>query len=408
MHWIYLIHEFHNLSWITEINELFHDILIYWDAPVDDLYFSWKQWFEVKKHLNSGFVSYTLHKTLTDGLEWCGLLWCFYQLFGLSFWRHPFTAEDPLLSKWWNATFLQIWWRNKLIYILDDLRGGTHFQQIFIFEWTIPLISLSNSFNIWYLFIYLLLYSEYKSVDISLLLPYFKWDFVMQFGIASRKFSWHPLSLSLSSPSLSPPLTHQYVPTFPLQSVGHMNPPPPFCLGLPPIPPLPLSLSLSLGKYCLIPLSLSLSLSINRPHSFPLSCCMPSDPLYLPYSFQWFFSLRDVFRDFLNSSVPVLSLLTSSLSIVIFSISLLSSSHTCLFHLFSPVHGHTHTNNSSEIIYEFFQRNKNKGKKCYEFWQSKTLMLLSELWKNVMRNIWVHNEISDFWLQTILAHLSTV
>ncbi len=34
MHWIYLIYEFHNLSWITEINELFHDILIYWDAPV--------------------------------------------------------------------------------------------------------------------------------------------------------------------------------------------------------------------------------------------------------------------------------------------------------------------------------------------------------------------------------------
>ncbi len=27
-------HEFHNLSWITEINELFHNILIYWDAPV--------------------------------------------------------------------------------------------------------------------------------------------------------------------------------------------------------------------------------------------------------------------------------------------------------------------------------------------------------------------------------------
>ncbi len=31
---MYLIHEFHILSWITEINELFHDILIYWDAPV--------------------------------------------------------------------------------------------------------------------------------------------------------------------------------------------------------------------------------------------------------------------------------------------------------------------------------------------------------------------------------------
>ncbi len=61
------------------------------------------------------------------GVVWitCGLLWCFYQLFGLSFWRHPFTAEHPLLSKWWNATFLQIWWRNKLIYILDDLRVST-------------------------------------------------------------------------------------------------------------------------------------------------------------------------------------------------------------------------------------------------------------------------------------------
>ncbi len=51
----------------------------------------------------------------------CELLWCFNQLFGLSFWRHPFTAEDTLLGKWWNATFLQNWWRNKLIYILDGL-----------------------------------------------------------------------------------------------------------------------------------------------------------------------------------------------------------------------------------------------------------------------------------------------
>ncbi len=27
----------------------------------------------------------------------CELLWCFCHLFGLSFWRHPFTAEDPLI-----------------------------------------------------------------------------------------------------------------------------------------------------------------------------------------------------------------------------------------------------------------------------------------------------------------------
>ncbi len=45
------------------------------------------------------------------GVVWitCGLLWCFYQLFGLLFWRHPFTVEDPLVSKWCNAIFLQIY-----------------------------------------------------------------------------------------------------------------------------------------------------------------------------------------------------------------------------------------------------------------------------------------------------------
>ncbi len=31
-----------------------------------------------------------------------GLLWWFYQLLGLSYWRHSFTAEVPLVSKWCN------------------------------------------------------------------------------------------------------------------------------------------------------------------------------------------------------------------------------------------------------------------------------------------------------------------
>ncbi len=81
------------------------------------------------KHLNNGLVfiflqacSFCLLQMLTDGLEWCGLLWCFYQtliltapihcrasigshsdgthslqsIHWLSFWRHPFTAEHPL------------------------------------------------------------------------------------------------------------------------------------------------------------------------------------------------------------------------------------------------------------------------------------------------------------------------
>ncbi len=61
------------------------------------------------------------------GAVWitCGLLWCFYQLFGLSFWRHPFTAEDPLLSKRCNVNFSKPVQMNKLIYILDDLRVNT-------------------------------------------------------------------------------------------------------------------------------------------------------------------------------------------------------------------------------------------------------------------------------------------
>ncbi len=42
------------------------------------------------------------------GLDYLWIIVMFYQLFGLSFWRHPFTAEDPLVSKRWNAKFLQI------------------------------------------------------------------------------------------------------------------------------------------------------------------------------------------------------------------------------------------------------------------------------------------------------------
>ncbi len=73
---------------------------------------------------------------LADGLEWCGLFWCIYQLFGLSFCRHPFTAEHSLLRHWCRDTFLQIWWRNKLILILDGLRVSTFkcFGELLTFE----------------------------------------------------------------------------------------------------------------------------------------------------------------------------------------------------------------------------------------------------------------------------------
>ncbi len=61
------------------------------------------------KYLNGGFGFYkhtAFHFTRCCLMNWSGWLWCFYyQLFGLSFWRHPFTAEHPLMSKSCNAAF---------------------------------------------------------------------------------------------------------------------------------------------------------------------------------------------------------------------------------------------------------------------------------------------------------------
>ncbi len=64
--------------------------------------------------------------SLIDELEKCGLSQCIYQLFGVSFWWHPFTAEDPLVSKWCNGKVLQISFDvEKLTYILDGLGVST-------------------------------------------------------------------------------------------------------------------------------------------------------------------------------------------------------------------------------------------------------------------------------------------
>ncbi len=70
-----------------------------------------------------------LQKTITDGLKpSSGLLWCFYQLFGLSFWRHPFTAEDPLVSKWCNAEFLWQCWINQSNFFTLEIQIPPWFQ----------------------------------------------------------------------------------------------------------------------------------------------------------------------------------------------------------------------------------------------------------------------------------------
>ncbi len=57
----------------------------------------------------------------------------------LSFWRHPFTAEDALVGMWCNATFFQLCSDEETIaYILDDL-WVNKMSYIFHFGWTIYL-----------------------------------------------------------------------------------------------------------------------------------------------------------------------------------------------------------------------------------------------------------------------------
>ncbi len=75
-------------------------------------------------------------------MDWdCVDYWdVFFQLFGLSLWRHPFTAEGPLVSKWCNAKFLQICSHEETNSSTFWMAWGwVNFQQISIFGWTILL-----------------------------------------------------------------------------------------------------------------------------------------------------------------------------------------------------------------------------------------------------------------------------
>ncbi len=80
-------------------------------------------------------------------LWWTEVVWIIV-MFLSAVWtliRHPFTTEHPLVRYWCRDTFLQIWWKNKLIYIFDALRVSTFSAKYFCFWWLIPLISKSNS-----------------------------------------------------------------------------------------------------------------------------------------------------------------------------------------------------------------------------------------------------------------------
>ncbi len=80
-----------------------------------------------------------------SGVDYLWIILMFYQLFGLSIWRHPFPANDPMVSKWCNAKFLQICSDKETNSSTSCIAWGrVHFQQIFIFGWTFPLSAKSG------------------------------------------------------------------------------------------------------------------------------------------------------------------------------------------------------------------------------------------------------------------------
>ncbi len=95
--------------------------------------------------------THSFHLTkLIDGLD-CGLLGCFYQC---SFWRHPFTAEDPLVSKWCDATFLQIYSHEETNTSTSWMaRLGVNFQKMLVhFWWSISFTCIipPGSSSVWH------------------------------------------------------------------------------------------------------------------------------------------------------------------------------------------------------------------------------------------------------------------
>ncbi len=74
-----------------------------------DEFVSWSEHFWRNVGLNHLLTNGSTEVNGCRQNESCGLLVDYYVFicFLDSFWRHPFTAEDSLVSKWFNAQFLQ-------------------------------------------------------------------------------------------------------------------------------------------------------------------------------------------------------------------------------------------------------------------------------------------------------------
>ncbi len=120
---------------------------------ITNLYFDQKQRFKVKTSWWICFLqtrSFWLHKMLTDGLEWCGLLVDYCDVFISCLDSHSDGTHSLQRIHWWasDATFLQICSdKNKLIYILDE--GESVFSKLsFLGElWFLPITTLFGTCN---------------------------------------------------------------------------------------------------------------------------------------------------------------------------------------------------------------------------------------------------------------------
>ncbi len=123
-----------NSAWSVQISLLIQTRLLFiWRKRYYmDSYFNWN-WFEVKNILMVYLFLTNMQLLLYPDVNWwtwvvwitCGLLLCFYQLFGLSFWRHPFTAEHPgNWANWISFSFCDVF-----ISCLDSHSDGTHSLQ---------------------------------------------------------------------------------------------------------------------------------------------------------------------------------------------------------------------------------------------------------------------------------------
>ncbi len=136
------------ISYLTQTRWPFHwrkqNFVSYF--MTESSYFSRKQWFKVKNILIVDLfltnMQLFFNKMLIDGLDSCELLvdYCdvFISCLNSNFWRHPFTAEYPMVSKWFEEVNFSKSISNK------ETNSSTSWMAL---RWVHFLFELNYSFN---------------------------------------------------------------------------------------------------------------------------------------------------------------------------------------------------------------------------------------------------------------------